>query len=156
MLAYYACMNRKQRAVLAAIFARPAGATLAWVEIEALLTALGCVAIEGSGSRVKFVRNGRILAIHRGTGEGKTLCFSGHLDTVPVGTEAWTHDPFGGVIEGDRLWGRGACDMKGGVAAMVVAFERLHRRGQGGPVTLVLTASEETAGTPACPAATAG
>ncbi|MBB2205472.1 type II toxin-antitoxin system HicA family toxin [Gluconacetobacter takamatsuzukensis] len=58
-------MNRKQRAVLAAIFARPAGATLAWMEIEALLTALGCVAIEGSGSRVKFVRNGRILAIHR-------------------------------------------------------------------------------------------
>ncbi len=88
-------------------------------------------------------REGLIARI-AGTEEGGTLCFSGHLDTVPIGTERWTHDPFAGLIEGDRLWGRGACDMKGGVAAMVVAFERLHRHGQGRAVTLVLTASEET------------
>ena len=61
----YACMNRKHRLMLEAIFAKPTSATIAWVQIEALLIAIGCDAIEGSGSAVKFVRDGRILAIHR-------------------------------------------------------------------------------------------
>ncbi|WP_062217140.1 M20 family metallopeptidase [Streptomyces sp. NBRC 109706] len=74
------------------------------------------------------------------------LCFSGHLDTVPLGGAAWTHDPFAGETDGDRLHGRGSSDMKGGVAALVLAAARL----AGGPrpkragLRLVLTAGEET------------
>lgn len=73
------------------------------------------------------------------------LCLSGHLDTVGVGTREWSHDPLGGEIDGDRLWGRGSTDMKGGCAAMIAAFITLagypqRRR----PVVLALSASEET------------
>jgi len=50
------------------------------------------------------------------------LCFAGHVDVVPPGEEAaWTHPPFSGVVEDGVLWGRGAVDMKGGVACMVAA-----------------------------------
>src|SRR4051812_45264186 len=46
------------------------------------------------------------------------LCFAGHTDVVPVGNaDAWTCDPFGGVIKDGKVWGRGACDMKGAIAA---------------------------------------
>jgi succinyl-diaminopimelate desuccinylase len=76
------------------------------------------------------------------------LLLSGHLDTVGVGAQPWSVDPFGGVVDGDRLYGRGSTDMKGGVAAMVVAFERLaedwHRADPARSVVLALTASEET------------
>ncbi|WP_375260388.1 succinyl-diaminopimelate desuccinylase [Palleronia sp.] len=54
--------------------------------------------------------------------KGPTLGFNGHVDVVPVGDPAdWTGDPFGAEIRGDTLYGRGACDMKSGVAAFVAA-----------------------------------
>ncbi|MDR2668754.1 MAG: M20 family metallopeptidase [Desulfovibrio sp.] len=53
--------------------------------------------------------------------EAPSLYLGGHIDTVPFGNAAWRHDPLGGVIEDGRLYGRGACDMKGGVAALVRA-----------------------------------
>jgi succinyl-diaminopimelate desuccinylase len=74
----------------------------------------------------------------------QALCFSGHLDTVPLGNVAWSRSPLGGEIADGKLWGRGSSDMKGGVAAMVVAFERLCERGGQYPITLALTAAEET------------
>jgi succinyl-diaminopimelate desuccinylase len=46
------------------------------------------------------------------------ICFTGHIDTVPLGKAKWTKDPFSGVIERDKLYGRGSSDMKSGVAAM--------------------------------------
>ena len=50
------------------------------------------------------------------------LLFAGHTDVVPPGdTGRWRHDPFGGVIEGGELYGRGAVDMKGGIACMMAA-----------------------------------
>ncbi|MGN9845955.1 M20 family metallopeptidase [Nonomuraea sp. H19] len=72
------------------------------------------------------------------------LCLSGHLDTVPLGSARWEHDP-SGDLDGDRLYGRGASDMKGGVAAIVLAATRIAaatptRAG----LRLVLTAAEET------------
>lgn len=71
--------------------------------------------------------------------------FTGHLDTVPLGRAAWQHDPFAGETDGDRLFGRGASDMKSGVAAMVAAAVELAPRLARSPgVTLVLTAGEET------------
>ncbi|AQT79915.1 hypothetical protein B1R94_12500 [Mycolicibacterium litorale] len=76
------------------------------------------------------------------------LLLSGHLDTVGLGAQPWSVDPFGGIVDGDRLYGRGATDMKGGVAAMVVAFERLaaswHHASPARSVVLALTASEES------------
>ena len=61
-----------------------------------------------------------------GTGQGPTLLFNGHLDVVDVGDLArWRHPPYDGVIEDGVLYGRGACDMKGGLAAMVYAVKAL-------------------------------
>jgi succinyl-diaminopimelate desuccinylase len=86
-----------------------------------------------------------LLATLRGVESGSPLCFTGHLDTVPLGNAEWTRPPFGGEIEGDRLYGRGACDMKGGVAAMVHAATRLASAGKPPrDVLLILTAGEET------------
>jgi succinyl-diaminopimelate desuccinylase len=75
-------------------------------------------------------------------GEGPALMFTGHLDTVPLGAAPWTQDPFGGNIVAGRLYGRGACDMKAGVAAMLVAAAA--EAGSGRAVTLVFTGGEET------------
>jgi succinyl-diaminopimelate desuccinylase len=76
---------------------------------------------------------------------GLPLVFSGHLDTVPVGPSAWTHDPFGGTLAGGMLHGRGSADMKAGVAAMVAALvEAAETHAAGRPLFLALTAAEET------------
>ncbi len=62
----------------------------------------------------------------KGKGGGKSLIINGHIDTVPVGDRSkWIHDPFGSEIKDGYLYGRGAVDMKGGVAAMVGAVEAL-------------------------------
>ncbi|MBI4181412.1 MAG: M20 family metallopeptidase [Candidatus Aenigmarchaeota archaeon] len=76
-------------------------------------------------------------------GEGRTLLFNGHLDTVPAGDPAaWRHPPFAGVVRGGILYGRGASDMKGGVAAIVHAALALRGRLQG-RVVVALTRGEE-------------
>jgi succinyl-diaminopimelate desuccinylase len=56
---------------------------------------------------------------------GPTLVFNGHLDVVPLGDtgDEWTHDPWGGEVEAGRLYGRGSLDMKGPVAAVIVAAQ---------------------------------
>lgn len=58
-------MNRQQNRMLAAIFSNTVNKTLVWTDIEALLISLGCSVIEGNGSRVKFVCQNHILAVHR-------------------------------------------------------------------------------------------
>jgi acetylornithine deacetylase/succinyl-diaminopimelate desuccinylase family protein len=75
------------------------------------------------------------------------LLLLGHTDTVPPG-EGWTRDPYGGVIEDGRVWGRGATDMKGGIAAAVIAMAALARQGVelGGPVMLAALVDEEESG----------
>jgi succinyl-diaminopimelate desuccinylase len=76
--------------------------------------------------------------------ERPALCMTGHLDTVPLGGAPWTVEPFGELRDG-RLHGRGASDMKGGVAAIVVAAERVAALGRGeAGLELVLCAGEET------------
>jgi putative selenium metabolism hydrolase len=65
---------------------------------------------------------GNIIGRIRGKRPGRRLLFDGHIDTVPVGdASAWTVDPFGGEIKDGRIYGRGASDMKGAVAAMACA-----------------------------------
>jgi len=63
-----------------------------------------------------------------GAGGGRSLLFNGHVDTVAVEPlEQWAHEPFSAVVEDGVVHGRGACDMKGGVACMVFAAETLAR-----------------------------
>ena len=66
-----------------------------------------------------------VAACLRGTGGGRSLMLSGHIDTMPVGSDPWTHPPFDACIESGRLYGRGAYDMKGGIAAMMSALRFL-------------------------------
>lgn len=78
-------------------------------------------------------------------GRAPFLAFTGHLDTVPLGTAAWSRDPFGADVVGDRLYGRGSSDMKAGVAAFCAAALAERAAAQAGPgVELVITAGEET------------
>ncbi|WBU55319.1 M20 family metallopeptidase [Paracoccus sp. SCSIO 75233] len=88
-------------------------------------------------------RTSMIARLNAGS-SGPALCLSGHLDTVPLGKEPWTGDPLGGEIIDGRMFGRGTTDMKCGVAAMVTAFERLHRSGSKAKIVLALSSSEET------------
>jgi acetylornithine deacetylase len=68
----------------------------------------------------------QLVARRAGSGGGRSLLLNGHIDVVtPEPRERWTTDPFGAAVRDGRLYGRGACDMKGGVAAMVVAVEVL-------------------------------
>ena len=83
-----------------------------------------------------------LVAIGPGEPTGPTVVLTGHLDTV--GVEGMPH-PFTPAVDGDRLTGRGSSDMKGGVAAMVVAAEELVRRAAPGRVVLALVADEEDA-----------
>jgi putative selenium metabolism hydrolase len=63
---------------------------------------------------------------HRGTSPGPRLIYNGHMDTVGVGDPAsWSRDPYGAQLEGGVLYGRGACDMKGSLAAMVYGAKAL-------------------------------
>lgn len=58
-------MNARQRATLVAVFTDPVSASIAWANIESLLVALGCKVIEGSGSRVRFEKDGLVASFHR-------------------------------------------------------------------------------------------
>jgi putative selenium metabolism hydrolase len=81
-----------------------------------------------------------------GAGAGPTLVYNGHLDVVDVGElERWSHPPYEGVIEDGVLYGRGACDMKGGLAAMVYAVGALVEAGVqlAGDLYLVAVVQEE-------------
>ena len=86
-----------------------------------------------------------VVARTRTRGERPALCLTGHLDTVPLGGADWSRDAFDGETDGDRLFGRGTSDMKGGTAAIVVAAERIAALGEGvAGLELVLCAGEET------------
>jgi acetylornithine deacetylase len=76
-----------------------------------------------------YTNRPNVGAIWRGSGGGRSLLLSGHIDTVPRGSEPWKRDPFGAEIEGNLLYGLGSNDMKGGIAAMLVAAESLREAG---------------------------
>lgn len=103
--------------------------------------------LEAGGFLVELldVEPGRPNLVARcGGPETDSLCFSGHLDTVPLGTAEWTADPFGGEVKDGRIFGRGSSDMKAGLAAMVHAALQLKAAGgDRANILLVLTAGEE-------------
>jgi succinyl-diaminopimelate desuccinylase len=88
-----------------------------------------------------------VLARLAGMEERPVLHFNGHIDVVPAG-EGWSVDPFGGAIREGRIFGRGVCDMKGGIAAQIYAVEALRRAGfrLRGTVEHSLVTDEESTG----------
>jgi acetylornithine deacetylase len=85
-----------------------------------------------SPSIVSYEGRHNIVGIHRPRhgSQGKSLIFNGHIDVVPVGAERlWTRSPFDPWIDGDRLYGRGAGDMKAGIVAYIVAMKALQALG---------------------------
>jgi succinyl-diaminopimelate desuccinylase len=104
--------------------------------------------LESAGFDVRVDRydDGQVNVVARwGDPDSSAVCLSGHLDTVTVVEQDWTVDPYGAEILGSRMYGRGAVDMKSGVAALVVAAEQYVASAPPGavPVALVLTAQEE-------------
>jgi succinyl-diaminopimelate desuccinylase len=86
-----------------------------------------------------------LIARIGGGGDGKPpLCFTGHVDTVPLGNAPWSVDPFGGEIIDGKMYGRGTSDMKCAVAAFVAAIGNMSKQLDGtSGVVLVITAGEE-------------
>lgn len=104
--------------------------------------------LEAAGLEVKYHEfadsRTSVVATIGGRQEKPPICFTGHIDIVPLGMAAWSKDPFAGETDGDRLYGRGSTDMKSGIAAFVVAAIKLAPFLKNAPgITLVLTASEE-------------
>lgn len=99
-------------------------------------------------------RTSLLATIAAGDGDGDadgdrpTLIVNGHLDVVPVDRSGWTCDPFTGRLDGDRLYGRGTADMKGGIASAIEALHALRRSGREPACNLAfhLVADEERGG----------
>ena len=90
-----------------------------------------------------------LVAVVRGRAPGKRLIFNGHLDTFPIGEDlGWTVPPLDGVLRDGRLYGRGVSDMKGGIAASLLATSVLarHRSCWDGEIVITLAGDEETMG----------
>lgn len=88
-----------------------------------------------------------VIARKEGVAPGPCVHFNGHIDVVEAGN-GWTLDPFGGVIRDGRVYGRGACDMKGGIAAAIIAVEAILAAGvpYRGALEISGTADEESGG----------
>jgi len=89
-----------------------------------------------------------LVGVLKGTGGGKSLILTGHIDTVPFGKlDAWaTNDPLSGMLSDGRLFGRGSCDMKSGIASMCKALEAIKRASFDlqGDLTVESVVGEET------------
>ncbi|MEM9046766.1 MAG: succinyl-diaminopimelate desuccinylase [Pseudomonadota bacterium] len=99
-----------------------------------------------AGFKCTRIPRGGIENLHARWGrEGPIFGYNGHTDVVPVGNrDSWTHDPFSGHIEAGVLWGRGATDMKSGVAAFVAAAIRfVQETPPTGSISILITGDEE-------------
>jgi acetylornithine deacetylase len=104
-----------------------------------------------SPSIVSYEGRPNVVGVHqpRGPVRGKSLILNGHIDVVPVGAAAlWSRPPFEPRVEGDRVYGRGAADMKAGLVAYTMAFRALQRLGfePAAPVYLQSVVEEECTG----------
>jgi acetylornithine deacetylase len=89
-----------------------------------------------------------VIGKKKGAGGGRTIMFSGHMDTVPKGEDPWSFDPFCGVAEGGKQYGLGIFDMKGGMGAAMMALRALNELGirLEGDVTIETVVDEEFGG----------
>lgn len=102
---------------------------------------------EGTPGDSKKYPRWNVIARHEGAKPGECVHFNSHIDVVEVG-QGWTTDPFGGELKDGKVYGRGTCDMKGGLAASIIAVEAFldefpewH-----GAIEISGTADEETGG----------
>jgi len=95
-----------------------------------------------------YVNRPNVVGIYKGK-EGRSLILNGHTDVVtPEPLKKWSHDPWGGEISGGKIYGRGACDMKGGITGMIKALQILLELDLAplGDVTLEVVVDEEASG----------
>jgi acetylornithine deacetylase len=80
--------------------------------------------------RTDFTGNPNVVGILKGTGGGRSILLNGHIDVVPEGDRKdWKHDPFSGLLEDGKLYGRGSTDMKGGTVSLILAMEAIIQSG---------------------------
>jgi acetylornithine deacetylase/succinyl-diaminopimelate desuccinylase-like protein len=87
-----------------------------------------------------------LIARHQGANGGPPLVLQGHVDVVTTAGQEWSRPPFAAEVADGYVWGRGALDMKSGVAMMVSAFLAAHESGSPTPLVLVILADEENGG----------
>jgi acetylornithine deacetylase len=100
-------------------------------------------------SGIPFAGRPNVSGTVRGDGSGRSLILNGHIDVVsPEPVAAWTRDPWGAAIEGDRMYGRGACDMKSGVAINIFLLKLFPELGirLGGDLSIHNVIEEECTG----------
>jgi succinyl-diaminopimelate desuccinylase len=122
--------------------ARMIGERLEACEFEVeVLAAKGCA--EHTRMHPRF----NVIGFRRGRSERPAVHLNGHYDVVPAG-DGWTLDAFAGIVRDGRIFGRGACDMKAGIAAAVFAVEAIRRAGAElqGSVEISATPDEESGG----------
>ena len=113
------------------------GGALALLERVLAGAGFDCTRVDRAGTPNLFARLGP-------RGAARSFGFNGHTDVVPPGDRArWSADPFGGEMRDGFLWGRGASDMKSGVAAFVAAACAFHRLPADGGIILTITGDEE-------------
>ncbi len=120
----------------------------ALVELQSTLAALG-FAVERPTFRAEGTPDVENLLATLGAADGPHLAFAGHTDVVPPGNERdWRHPPFAAAVENGEMYGRGAVDMKGGIACFIAALARHLARTGGaaalpGRVSMLVTGDEE-------------
>ncbi len=112
--------------------------------IDGLLKEAGCE----TTLLEKFPGRPNLISRLKGTGSAPSLLLYGHVDVVPTTGQLWTYPPFAGEIHDGYIWGRGALDMKGGVAMLVSAFLRAKTENLSlpGDVILCIVTDEERGG----------
>jgi succinyl-diaminopimelate desuccinylase len=117
------------------------GGAIALLAEELAAAGFACTRVDRGGIANLYARWGK-------PGSNKAFGFNGHTDVVPVGDAgAWTHDPFGAEVKDGVMYGRGACDMKSGVAAFVAAaIDFVRVTPPDGAVILAITGDEEGEG----------
>jgi acetylornithine deacetylase len=105
--------------------------------------------IEHVGEQDSYENRPNVVGTRRGSAEGRSLLLNAHIDTVDPGDPAaWTEDPLSGAVKEGLLYGRGSCDMKGGLVTHLVALDALSDLGMTlrGEVTVAATVGEENGG----------
>ncbi len=101
------------------------------------------------GAQERYEGRPHVAGTRRGRGGGRSLLLNAHVDTVAPGDPAaWSHDPLGGEVSNGKLYGRGSCDMKGGLVTHLAALDALEAAGVelSGDVTVTATVGEENGG----------
>jgi acetylornithine deacetylase len=105
--------------------------------------------MEHVGDQSSYEGRPNVVGTRSGAGGGRSIMLNGHIDVVDPGDASfWKHDPWSGAVDGDLLYGRGSCDMKGGLVTFLLALDALDAAGitLAGDVKIAATVGEEDGG----------